>query len=403
MIDQWIATYRYIYNKTNEYIKSGHPANFQNLRNILVTRKHKDGTINENVSDWELNTPKDIRAAAVKECCQNYSTNFKKKKKFEMKYKTKKSNRQTINLEKACFSIKKGELFVYPDFMEESIGVIDKPLHKSKLIREYGKYWLYIPIDKEQEEQPNHIKNKTDIRICGIDPGLRTFMTIYSPNSIREVNTQNKRIRLREENGIIKYKSGNLIDKLNAQIDSIKSRNDEKYRIQTINKLNRQTLDPEINIHDKVEIEDRIEKLQNTRFRIRKLALRKRELKKSNLIDELHWKTITYIHKRYDCICYGDIKSHNIVKNGNNSINNRAFNDYKFYKFKCRLIYKSQRNNKKLELVNEYMTSKTCSSCGKINDIGINKHYTCSCGLSCDRDANSAKNMYIKGLIGKYM
>ncbi len=36
-----------------------------------------------------------------------------------------------------------------------------------------------------------------------------------------------------------------------------------------------------------------------------------------------------------------------------------------------------------------------CSSCKKLNNIGASKIYECKCGLICDRDINSAKNIFM--------
>ena len=41
IIDDWINTSNYIYNKTLEKIKNGHKINFNNLRDLLVTDNTK--------------------------------------------------------------------------------------------------------------------------------------------------------------------------------------------------------------------------------------------------------------------------------------------------------------------------------------------------------------------------
>lgn len=48
------------------------------------------------------------------------------------------------------------------------------------------------------------------------------------------------------------------------------------------------------------------------RNRILKRKLNKIEIKKDNLINELHWKVITDLLNKNDVIFYGDIKSHDI-------------------------------------------------------------------------------------------
>ena len=129
-------------------------------------------------------------------------------------------------------------------------------------------------------------------------------------------------------------------------------------------------------------------------------SLNKREDKKKNIINEVHWKTINHLITSNDVILYGDIKSHNIVKNGFNTTVNRNFNDYKFYLFKERLLYKAKINSKMVHEVNEAYTSQCCSSCGKINHPGSSKTYNCiKCAMTCDRDINAAKNILLKGII----
>ena len=51
------------------------------------------------------------------------------------------------------------------------------------------------------------------------------------------------------------------------------------------------------------------------------------------------------------------------------------------------------KNGTKLELVSEYLTTKTCSACGKKNNLEASKIHQCQCGLETGRDENAAKNI----------
>ena len=68
------------------------------------------------------------------------------------------------------------------------------------------------------------------------------------------------------------------------------------------------------------------------------------------------------------------------------------------YRFKERLIFKARQYGKKVAIVNEAHTSKTCSCCGWYNTrLGGSKVFKCQqCGVSMDRDVNGAKNIFLK-------
>jgi putative transposase len=127
----------------------------------------------------------------------------------------------------------------------------------------------------------------------------------------------------------------------------------------------------------------------------------KYEKRKKNLIDSIHWDFIKDIINESDIIFLGHIKSHNIVKGGKNKNLNRDLNDLKFYLLKERLVYKASVCHKKVVLVKEHFTTKTCSNCGWLNkDIGSSKVFNClECKLEADRDSNAAKNILLKGLL----
>jgi hypothetical protein len=46
-----------------------------------------------------------------------------------------------------------------------------------------------------------------------------------------------------------------------------------------------------------------------------------------------------------------------------------------------------------VKVVNEYLTTKTCSQCGQINELGPSKIHSCKCGMVSGRDENAAKNI----------
>jgi IS605 OrfB family transposase len=350
----------------------------QDRRNIVKQIKFEK---NKNINMWELNTPKEVRTCAIKEVCNAYKTNFSLLKKgycnyFNIKYKKKIKNEKCVSIPKSFIKIVNENnsnnkyIRLAPSFFKENLNEehIDEEIenedtnnnpnskfliskktlkknnniiisHDCKIIKKHNKWFILIPITCEIKE-----KNKP-INYCGVDPGIRTFLTTFGNKNSTEYNFNRK----------------NLLKKLNYQIIILKNERNK---------------------------------------RLKKKALTKREQKKSNIIDELHWKSINHLLKENDVIFYGDIKSHNIVSKSKNTHLKRSFNDMKFYKFKERLKYKASIENKLIIYVPENYTSQTCSFCGTINKPGCSKIYSCSsCYKNIDRDVNAAKNILMKGLL----
>jgi len=119
-----------------------------------------------------------------------------------------------------------------------------------------------------------------------------------------------------------------------------------------------------------------------------------------NYIDELHWKTISYLIRNYDIIILPEFRVSQMLKKKNLSrMTKRLLSMFSFYKFRERLEYKCSIYNKKLFLVDESYTSKTCGNCGILNDVGSNELFTCStCNTGIDRDVNGARNIFIKNV-----
>ena len=406
IFNEWINTCNYIYNKTIEHVNNGCKPDFYSLRDILITKntkknnieykqqediikhlqqKHKllleDDKIKESnklidankkllkqiaktlqseknilINDWEYNTPKDIRAGAVNDVCKAYKTAFTNLKnnnikRFNISFRKHHDRNKSIVIPKNLIQICNNKIKLAPSYLKNEcyLNIANKTLKKHKnitidadcrLLKQYNDYWLIIPITVQ-------VKQKSKLyNYCGIDPGIRTFMTTFGNKGCNEYN----------HNSL-------FIDKLNKSIFYLKS-------------------------------------LRTKECHNKRKALNKREIKKENIINDLHWKTINQIINTNDVIFYGDIKSHNIVKNGKNKILNRNFNDLKFYKFKERLLYKAAYNSKLMYSINESYTTQCCSTCGTINNPGSSKIYHChKCVIDYDRDINAAKNILLKGLV----
>lgn len=407
ILDEWINTSNYVYNKTVEAIHNGHEINFMKLRDKLVTKNTKKthneyveksneiadlkkkmkesphpelndllktknielrniaktlkAVENTDVSDWECKTPKEVRAGAVDDVCKAYKTGFANLKAgnikfFNLDYRKNLNTRKSCLLPKNFIKVIDNEISIAPTFFSSKFKMGKKTKkkysnleikHDCRIIKDKGEYFITIPIDVETE------KKKQPINICGVDPGVRTFMTSFgNTKSTEYIHNQS------------------LLNALNQKLQILKSlRTRPRQRHQ--------------------------------RNKYRKACLSKIETRKTNLINEVHWKTINHLLTHNDCIFYGDIKSHDIVKDGVIRTLNRNINDLKFYTFKQRLLYKASVKGKGIFLVNEAYTSQTCSCCGKRYKPGSSKVYSCShCITTMDRDVNASKNILMKGILG---
>ena len=331
-------------------------------RELLDFAKTIKSVKNPNVDDFELEVPKDVRSEAVDDVCKAYKTcltNLKEGtiKTFDIFYKNNQSQDKCLAITKKLIKFKKStnvhkivinsmgpscKIFNISKRMSKQISLENIEITNTcRLTKTNGYYYLHVPV--KEFIITTEIKEK-EIRYGGIDPGLRTFMTVYKPSYCTEYNFN------------LWY-----IDNINKKMDKIKH---------------------------KKKVKNRYKKLI------------KYEIQKKNHINQLHWLTIKHLLDNNNVIFYGDINSHNIVKNNPNHKLNQHVNDLKFYQFKQRLLYKSILRNKFVIPIKENYTTKTCSSCGHQNEVGSSKIFNCNgCKITIGRDLNASKNILLKGLV----
>lgn len=192
--------------------------------------------------------------------------------------------------------------------------------------------------------------NKYEREWISLDPGVRTFMTFYDGESYGEIG-KNIHIRLKR------------LNKEKDQLDS-KISGEKKYYRKT--------------------------KLKKARAKIYK--------KIGNIVKDLHYKTINFLSK-YKLVVLPKFKVKEMLP-GLNKYVRRSLLDLSHYKFKLRLAEKTSEIGTKLLISNEAYTSKTCTSCGKLNyELGNSKTFNCpSCNLQIDRDVNGARNIMLRVL-----
>ena len=385
ILNKWFNNYIDVYNKTNEFIISKilkddklvkenfKYINFRDIRDKEMF-KYKEQLSNET----KIN--KHLLDEAIKHNVTMYKsciTNMKDKniKDFRIRPLNKNKRRKNLIIESNLISKNKNGFCVSVlNEMKTENNFKFQEINKTFTLQHdkyYNKYFLLIPeeIKKLDNNFQNYlqksnlkkkqsikkVKNNISNRIkeenkCGIDGGIRTFLTIYSQNNVYEIGTDIKAI-------LLPYY--NKIDKIN----SLKDKNElseKKYKKGTTK------------IYEKI----------------------------SNLINDLHWKSSNFLCKKFNTICIGKLSTRNIVNNEKSNIdelNKRLLHSISHYKFRMILKSQCEKFNCNYKEINEYETSKRCHCCQNINNVGSSKIYNCkNCDIKLDRDINASINIYNK-------
>jgi len=366
---EWIGTSRYVYNKCLNGVKTNQDTvDCYKLRDKYVTSGYNKKPIiylydlfysdkyNYQVKDWELETPKDIRAGAVRDLCKAYKTCFSNLKEgniktFNMNFRSKRKS-SSIEIPKSAIKWKNGKMNIYKSYINSDIRLCkDKTLKhldiKYDCRMKYidGKFYLVVPMDRKIVN-----KNPKYKESCSIDPGVRKFNTIYSDKIIFT-------IQLRKE----------ILKKLHTKLDN----------------FNR--------LRSKGTI-----KLSRYRRKIKKVYTTL-----DNCIDDMHNQTINLLTSTFETIYLPAFESQEIGKVNKNSKVRRNLFQQKHFKYKTKLIDKcSTLKDVNVVICTEEYTSKTCTKCGILNNVGSSEIYKCNkCNLILDRDINGSRNILIKNLI----
>ena len=118
-------------------------------------------------------------------------------------------------------------------------------------------------------------------------------------------------------------------------------------------------------------------------------------------MDEVHKKLTRWLVLHYDVVLLPSFDVSEMVPNAKRKIGSktaRAMLTWSHYRFKKRLLDKTREvPSCRVIVCDENFTTKTCGSCGSLNDVGSSKEYTCTkCTAQSDRDANAARNIYLR-------
>lgn len=254
-------------------------------------------------------------------------------------------------------------------------------IRSGRIIRHYDKYYVLIIYD---EYNDNKDIIKRDVKL-GIDLGVKDYAVIYDGKDF---------CHIKHFKDLDKYKRlNNRIEELQKIISKKANYNYGKLLNEYLDKYH----------EEPSETEKRIMKGKSyNSSNIRKVfnKINKSKVKLTNLKDNYIKQLVNYLTARTkpSIINIEDLQVSSMLRDDTSRNLHKRIQDSSFYKFKTHLINKCKEYGIKLRLVNTYYPStQLCSKCGKKNkDIKLeDRTFTCKkCGMTMDRDENSAINIY---------
>lgn len=333
-----MGTSRFVYNKLIDYLKQ--PETIANLS--LKTVMLKD------LPEWASDVPFAIKGDSALEAIRTVQ---KAKKNYittgeitECKFRSRKNPIQSIPVQKQ--NVRKGGF--YPTLLGQlRTAETIRGTSDGRLIFENGR-WFYT----ESYECSYIVPENQRYDMVAIDPGVRTFATLYSNVLVGKVGKQ--------DIGRI-YRLCTHLDKLMSEMSQSKS--DRKYRL--------------------------------------KKAARRLRWKIKDLVGELHYKLAVWLCKTFKVVLLPTFEVSGMIGKSDRKISSRTARQMltlSHYSFKQILKNTSVKYGTIVVDVNEAFTSKTCSNCGTIHDIKSAKRLKCKCGIAIDRDVNGARGIFLRAL-----
>jgi putative transposase len=327
---------RFGYNSTVAYLKTpGTKANWIKIRGPLL----------DTMPEWMVYLPEESKRQAVNDACKAVKS---AKKKYlltgefqEVRFRSKKNPRQNAFIPKTAVT----EKGIYHTIFGKLLASekIPKAEHDCRLVLQNDRYYLIVPQDVDAESCENQAG------FVALDPGLRTFLVAYSERGV-------------EEYGAAAY---SRISRLCHALDEL------------------------------------------TRRAVKASGASKRRMKKAQMrlrnriqdsVSELHHKVACFLTRTYKVIAIPEFNFHPMSgKLLRKTV--RGLATLAHGKFRQILTSHAEKRTCKIVFQNEAYTSKTCSSCGHIQEIGSAARWKCQgCGIRHNRDINGARGIFLRAL-----
>lgn len=340
LIEKWFGVARFCYNKTIEYLRQpGTKADWKAIKTGLL----------KNLPDWCDEVPYQIKSVAIRDACiavREAKKKFAKSGSFnEVSFKSRKNPTQSCYIPKSALSIDG----IYKTILGKIRYGENLPqdLMDSRLVRRYGRYYLTVPYQEQR------IVGENQARVVALDPGVRTFLTMFSEDSFGGIAV--------DDNLIIQRMCFRL-DDLISRMSKASAKKEKSMRVAT----------------------DRL------RRRI------------TNYIDELHHKAARFLCDNFDVILLPTFETSQMVTKAKRRIRSKSVRQmmsFAHYRFKQFLKHKAFETGKMVIDVCEAYTSKTVSWTGEIVNVGSARNIKSNDGRKMDRDVNGARGIFLRAVV----
>lgn len=341
VLRRWFGTSRFVFNRTIEHLKQlGTTASWMKVASIIKSE----------LPEWAGPVPYQIKNIAIRDACFAVRDAKKKTKKGEpsfVKFRARKDRVQSVFIPSTAIKPKGvyhtilGELKLSQDLPEK--------IKDSRLILHRGQYFLCV----STKIQVVATENQSGY-ICALDPGIRTFLSFYSPECAGKLGDKD----FGRIHRLCFYLDG-LVSKIALTKGGIKRR-----------------------------LKKAAEKMRN---------------KISNLVKEMHHQAANWLTKNFQVILLPTFETSQMASITGRKLRSktvRAMLTWSHYQFQQFLLHKAQERGKTVLLVTEEYTSKTVNWTGEIDQKlgGKKKIRSKITGTWMDRDINGALGIFLKAL-----
>lgn len=341
LVKKWMGTSRYIYNETVKYLQQpGTKANWKAIKTGII----------KSLPEWSKEIPYQIKSIAIKDACTAVKNAKKKYQQTgqiqKVRFRSRRDKIQSCYIPSSAVS----NQGIYHTILG-SIRFTEKLPHEfgdCRLVSHQGTTYLCVPHEVPQ------LAFENQGRVVALDPGVRSFLTLFSENSFGWLG---------------KHDIGR-VQRLCYYLDDLISRS------------------------TKISAKKR--------YRYRKAADKIR-LKIRNLIDELHHNIARFLVDNFDIILLPTFETSQMTVKKGRKIRAKSVRQMltlSHYRFKQFLKHKAFETGKTVLDVNEAYTSKTISWTGEIvHNLGGRKTIKDSTGFVMDRDLNGGRGIFLRSLV----